>query len=285
MKLNVEKSHVVIFKKGNRSLSDKWYFDGNELNVSTNMSYLGLNFTSNGSFHQMQSTLASQASKAVFILYKRINSFCNLTPAFMMDLFEKFIMPILCYGCEIWGFHPAPHIERIQLQFCKRILGVKKTTQNDFVYGELGRMPVQNIRFARIIKYWLLIVIGKKSYYVTVLYNALLNSVDVDNKPSWVKSVKSLLCRIGLGEAWFNQGVGDIKCFMSCVKLRLSDIHKQEWSGRLHESTRARFYRAIRSDFEHRSYLDDVIPHAHRVALARLLTSSHLPVATRCTSR
>jgi len=30
--------------------------------------------------------------------------------------------------------------ERVHLQFCKRLLGVKRCTQNDFVYGELGRM-------------------------------------------------------------------------------------------------------------------------------------------------
>ncbi len=35
------------------------------------------------------------------------------------------------------------------------ILGVKKSTQNDFVYGELGRTPLLVVRYMIIIKYWI----------------------------------------------------------------------------------------------------------------------------------
>ena len=37
------------------------------------------------------------------------------------------------------NFFKGSAVERVHLQFCKRLLGVKKTTQNDFVYGEFGR--------------------------------------------------------------------------------------------------------------------------------------------------
>ena len=40
-------------------------------------------------------------------------------------------------------FFQATHIECVHLQFCKRLLEVKKTTQNNFVYGELGRINFQ----------------------------------------------------------------------------------------------------------------------------------------------
>ena len=55
--------------------------------------------------------------------------------SFVLDLFDKLIIHILCYGCEMWGFHPAPDIERVHLSFLKRVLGVKKSSQNDFIYG------------------------------------------------------------------------------------------------------------------------------------------------------
>ena len=42
----------------------------------------------------------------------------------------------------------------IYLQFCKQILGVKRTTQTDFIYGELGRVNYQCRRYFNIIKYW-----------------------------------------------------------------------------------------------------------------------------------
>ena len=104
------------------------------------------------------------------MLYNRISEFKNLKPSVTMDLFDKYVSPILNYSCEVWGFHNAPDVERLHLSFCKRLLRVKKTTQNDFVYGELGRYPMYIFRYIRIIKYWLKIVTGKKvSIYMYVI--------------------------------------------------------------------------------------------------------------------
>ena len=49
-------------------------------------------------------------------------------------------MPILKYGSEVWGFAKANAIERVHMQFRKKVLWVKNSTQNDFVYGERGRI-------------------------------------------------------------------------------------------------------------------------------------------------
>lgn len=192
----------------------------------------------------------------------------------MMNLFDKFITPILSYGCEIWGFHPSPDIEKFHLSFCKRILCVKKSTQNDFIYGELGRYPLQMTRYGRIIRYWLNIVTGKKSLYVCLVYREAVAQAD-RNKSSWALNVKSLLCSIGLGEAWYNQGVGDPDIFIRLFKQRLRDIFTQDWRSRLESSPRARFYRDIKENFGLSFYLDNVTVKQHRVSLARLLVSSH----------
>ncbi len=49
-------------------------------------------------------------------------------------------------------------LKRVHLQFCKSLLGVKKCTQNDVVYGELGRTTLINRRYIHIIKCWLKII-------------------------------------------------------------------------------------------------------------------------------
>ena len=203
LKLNTGKSQIVIFRKGNRPVRYNWHFGDHPLHVTDKIPYLGLLFTSNGLFRQAQVTLSEQANKAVYMLYRRISSFSNLKPDFMLDLFDKLIVPILNYGCEVWGHHDAPNIEQVHLKFCKNILGVRKSTQNDFVYGELGRFPMHVSRKLRIIKYWLNIVTGQKSYYINVLYADSLQHIEKSNKPSWTRSVKLLLCSSGFGEVWF----------------------------------------------------------------------------------
>jgi hypothetical protein len=46
------------------------------------------------------------------------------------------------YGSEVWGVGKNDNIEEVYLQFLKRILGVRVTTPNCLVYGELGRYPL-----------------------------------------------------------------------------------------------------------------------------------------------
>ena len=106
------------------------------------MLYSGAAFSSNGLITQAQCKLADQAYKSLFLLNKKLDNFKDLKPFVAIDLFDKYISPVLSYSSEVWGFHKAPEIEQVQLNFCKRLMRVKRTTQNDFVYGELGRYPM-----------------------------------------------------------------------------------------------------------------------------------------------
>ena len=56
-----------------------------------------------------------------------------------MNLFDKMITPILLYGSEIWGYEYSHVIEQVQLEYCKKILGVRGNTLNCAVQGECGR--------------------------------------------------------------------------------------------------------------------------------------------------
>ena len=169
LKGNSSKSHVVVFKRGRINQSERWMYGNEEITAVTKIPFLGLLFTSNWSFHQAQATLSDEANKALFQLYRKLHHFSNLDVSTILDLFDKFVSPVLNYAFEVWGFHAALDIERVHLSFCKRVLGVKWTTQNDFVYGILGRVPMNIIRHIRIVKYWLSIVSGKNRKFL-VLY-------------------------------------------------------------------------------------------------------------------
>ena len=138
--VNTNKTKVMIFqKRGRISQQYKWYYNGVELEFTNAYSYLGIVFTPNGNFIKAQTKLAEQASKAMFSLFKYISKFRNLSVAILLKLFDKLIVPILCYSCEVWGFNKAKDIERVHLKFCKYILKMKTSTLNENVYGEVGR--------------------------------------------------------------------------------------------------------------------------------------------------
>ena len=55
-----------------------------------------------------------------------------------LKFFDSLVTPILLYSTEVWGFENKGNIEKMHLQFCKKILKVRKGTPNFTVYGELG---------------------------------------------------------------------------------------------------------------------------------------------------
>ena len=71
-----------------------------------------------------------------------------------LDFYDKLITPLMSYAGEVLEFIKGNSIENVHMQFCKRMLGVKANTQNDFIYGELGRVNFQAQRFYIMIKYW-----------------------------------------------------------------------------------------------------------------------------------
>ena len=64
----------------------------------------GITFSTGGSFNETHKTLSAQALKAIFKLNQYLFNFTDISPKHTLELFDKLIVPILCYGSEVWGF-------------------------------------------------------------------------------------------------------------------------------------------------------------------------------------
>ena len=113
------------------------------MTISNSLSYLGLVLSCIGKFSQTQSNLAVRGLKAVYKLFNDTHELYAPDPNFLCSLLDKFVQPVVLYGSEVWGFHSALDVERVHLSLCKRVLHVKRSTANYFIYGELGRFPLQ----------------------------------------------------------------------------------------------------------------------------------------------
>ena len=245
------------------------------IEIVNTFTYLGIVFTCGGSVTKAQTMLAGQAQKAIFKLNKYLYKFTYIKPRHKLNLFDTLITPILNYGSEIMGFTVSQTMERVHLQFCKKILGVKKTTQNDFIYGELGRISFHCRHLFNIVKFWMKILCSNENKYVSRVYKLLKS--DFENNPNivnWCSKLKQLLCSLGFYDVWLQQSVGDIDMFLAILKQRLKDNFVQNWHERLHNSSRALFYRTI-ANFEFQSYLDIFNANKLCQAMVRLRVSSH----------
>ena len=107
------------------------------------------------------------------------------------------------------------------------------------------------------------------------MYNVLLQ--DFENNPrciNWVSMLRNMLCNFGFHDVWLAQGVANVNSFVSLFKQRVMDTFIQHWYSRIENSTRASFYNVF-TNFGFSDFLKHVNVKKYRIALTRLLVSSH----------
>lgn len=194
-----------------------------------------------------------------------------------LDLFDTYVGSILNYGCEIWGNHKGPDIERLHLNFMKRLLGVKRATHNMMVYRELARFPFHINRCVRLVKYWLKIS-SSENCIVHSVYNMLLSEYDSlpQNKYNWLRDIKTILQSVGMNNVWLLPNSINAQLLLAQIKQRLQDAFLQNLDSLLEQSSKCILYRNIVS--ENRCiqfYLHKALPDRFKIILAKYRMSSH----------
>ena len=90
-----------------------------ELEIVDKFNYLGIVFTSGGSFSNAQSVLSGQGLKAIFQINKYLYKFTDTTVKHRLDLFDKLISPILNYASQVWGSYLESQLNVFIFSFVK----------------------------------------------------------------------------------------------------------------------------------------------------------------------
>ena len=108
--INIDKTKIMIFSKTQWNGNFKFQYEGRDLEIVQEFKYLGVIFNYNGSFVKNRKHVYEQAQRAMFSLLRRSRQL-DLPLDIQLALFDTLIMPILTYGCEVWGFEKSTIIE------------------------------------------------------------------------------------------------------------------------------------------------------------------------------
>lgn len=131
LQVNTDKTKVLIFSKGPLP-KNVFYYNKVAIENVKDFKYLGIIFSRTGSFAKAKKHLCEQAQKAMYGVIKKIRQF-NLPVDCQFDLFDKIVVPVLLYGCEIWGYENIEVIERVHLKFLKYVFNLKSSTPSHMV--------------------------------------------------------------------------------------------------------------------------------------------------------
>ena len=282
-KLNVNRSKTksVIFGSNTRSIRNEYifYYNGELLEIVTCYKYLGLLFCNNGNFYRSKVQLKDQAEKAMFSLLNKSNEL-GLPIDVQLELFDKTVLPVMLYGCEIWGYENIKLFESFYLRYLKYILKLKKSTPNCMLYGELGVYKIDITVKCRMISFWLKLATDDNENKFAVKMFYYLKSLHDEGIVyfKWYAFVKKILDDCGFSHFWYNIGNVNSKWLVEAIKLRLKDQFKQEWQHDIMHSNKTIVYRIYKDTHCYEIFLSKLNSKS-RLALCRFRLSNHkLPI-------
>ena len=274
-KLNVNYSKTKVLVFGSRNTSNFSFTINNQPIETTNeYKYLGVLFTSSGAFSKCRKHLTSQANKAMFQLFVRTNNL-NLPIYLQLKLFDHTVMPILTYGCEIWGYENLDILEEFHCNFLRRITKTKKSTPRYMLYAELSRLPIEIFIKTRMIKFWTTILQSKPTKFSHLIYRYMSQE---NQNYRWINHIKGILDFTGYSYLWLNQTTITGYSTHKLIKDRLIDHFKQDWFSKLNNSSKGRMYSIYKDNINLENYLLN-LPPILRLNMLHFRTGNHrLPV-------
>ena len=146
------------------------------------------------------------------------------------------------------------NIEKVHLQFLKRILNVRTSTPNFLVYGELGGFRVEIDIKCRMLSFWSRLVTTDK--LSSKMYNFMYQLYHNGNHDIvWINSIKKIFDDIGLSFIFSSQVRLNPQWIKIHVKQILRDQFVQKWRSDLANTSRGYFYSILKQEFVLEPYL------------------------------
>ena len=252
-------------------------YDGTSYEHVSEYKYLGCIFSNKKKmFHEHIDHLHTQAMKAIFQIKRLDKNFGKLSVKMALMLFDSLVLPILEYGSEIWADSKevTDKLELLHLRYLKQLLGVKKSTSNMGVYGELGRTPLFIKRKLKMISFWLRLKSSNENPLLSEMYNYLLsNNGDVP----WICGIKKILEESGKPDI-FDEVIENTDQIYSEIKEILYKQYWDRWQSQtvdIRVCPILRTYRLFKTEIKLEPYLLEIKNAVTRRFLSRFRLSSH----------
>ena len=260
--VNTSKTKVVIFSGGKVRNRYNFTFGDVPVEVVDEYTYLGTTFNYNNRFNKSANNHINEARRSLFSLLNK-SANLNLPLDIQLELYDQLVLPILLYGCEVWGLEDLKQLEAFHLKFCKNVLKLNRYTPYCAVYGELDRYKLNKTIDSRMINFWCRIINGGEYKLSSMVYKLLraLHEKYIYSSP-WILKVKSVLDKTGMSYVWdiptINDGQYPILNQLWLkreINRRLNDIYEQDWLTEVNNNSHCKNYRIFKQSLCFEKYL------------------------------
>ena len=272
LEVNVEKTKVMIFhKKKQRGV---FYFNGNVLEVVDSFRYLGVEFSRTGNFAKGKKYSFDKAQRALFALLQNARK-KNLPTDIVLDLYKKMVVPVMLYGCEIWGYEKLDILEKLHLKSLKYILHLNRSTMSAQVFGESGLFPLFIDVKLRMISFWADLVNPSCEKIASNVYKVCRNLFCTGEfKSSWLSDIKQILVNAGLECVWNTHRFTSKTSLCKIIRTNLKSRFTLQWKEQLDISPKCFFYKNYKQGIVREPFFNQ-LPERLAVSLVKFRCNNH----------
>ena len=153
--VNIDKTKLMVCRRSNRKKGlRRITFNGEIIEEVKEYKYLGVTFTKSGTFHTAAKQFITRAKAALGTIWKPliITRSNRWEPA--QKLFDAVVKATLLYNAGTWALNHTETIEKVQVEFIKRMLGVARNTPGYMARLETGRWHLEIAVIKRALGYW-----------------------------------------------------------------------------------------------------------------------------------
>ena len=204
----------------------------------------------------MAHILDEQAKKVMHLLFIRSDNL-DLPIDLQIKLFDNTIVPILTYGCKVFGYEKLDILEGVHLEFLRKLGRLRKITPKFMIYAELGRYPLYITIKQRMLNFWIRILNGKASKfsYQLYLYMYAVASNDNEHGLKWINHIQSILNESSRPDLWLKIFVHIPFLSSKIIKQTLIEQFLQNWNGLLQNSSKGKNYALFKDNTSEEKYI------------------------------
>ena len=250
IRINCSKTKYMIFSRGKVRKSTVMFINNSPIERVDSFCYLGVIFKYNNTFQLTIKNNVDKAKKALFKLRAETSGH-ELAIQTKLHLFDLIVLPILTYGCEVWGHEPYEQIESFHRNFLRTLLNVRNSTPNAMIYGELGRNEIKYKIWLRILGFWKRLS-DDKNKLSCLMYKHLRKIFPSDK---WLSCVQTILIECGIPGAYhFIENVNEAH-FKDYTKNKLQDVSIQQWNTSVKNHSLCRLYASYKYKYRIEPYV------------------------------
>ena len=252
MQVNVGKTEVVVFDRKRYSGAAVWQYQGQQVPVSQQFRYLGVQFHSTQGVFVCTDALAAAGSRAMWAMLARCKEHGIRSLAMQVQLFNSLVSPILCYCSEVWG--PAllsqagsgaalvsklqnNVISRVQFTFLRTLAGrVRKSTARLLLSREFGAQPLVSLWLRAAVSMWNRVVdMDASSLLVCAMRDNLRLSTVSSSGAVWCTQLRRVLEYVHAHSQQLGDAVQRLQNFQSLdlktIARAFDGVLYQQWQG------------------------------------------------------